>query len=127
MSRGDYHIGGEDRSGFDIDEFCTLFASSTRRAVVQLIADTMHEGAPTEITLQTLADSLVDVSKATDAVGQSHEALQIELHHCHLPKLDAGGVIDYDPASWTVRPAEHPVYSRLATSTMDAIVTEHLQ
>lgn len=41
------------------------------------------------------------------------DAVKIELHHTHLPKLAASGVIDYDARTETVRYHGHPEHERI--------------
>lgn len=43
------------------------------------------------------------------------DAVKIELHHTHLPKLAASGVLDYDARTETVRYRGRPEHERLAS------------
>lgn len=52
----------------------------------------------------TLKDlSAYVAARQNDADARSRETIRISLHHVDLPKLDATGVLEYDPRSTTAR------------------------
>ena len=64
-----------------------LLASDERRAVIAVLAD---EEEPVD-----LSDLAAAVAARADGVSGEREA-KATLHHCHLPKLEAAAVVDYD-------------------------------
>ncbi|MFC7070778.1 DUF7344 domain-containing protein [Halobaculum lipolyticum] len=77
-----------------LDELLSALADATRRAVVEHFRHTGRRVA----TTAELADEL-----ARDATAVERDRLDATLHHTALPKLDAAGVLAYDPASRTAR------------------------
>ena len=71
-----------------------VLADSRRRRLIALLRE--HEQAD-RLFLDTLSARL-----AEDA-NESADDVAVALHHHHLPKLDAAGLVDYDP---TVRMVE---------------------
>lgn len=100
-----------------------------RRAVVAA-GDALH--AP--ISLSRTADAVVDALAArTDptAVAVDATTLELQLHHTHLPKLDAAGVLAYDAAERTVVDVDGAAVTRLsrisetlAAECAEALATE---
>lgn len=68
-------------------ERCHLLSSKRRRIVCNVLAE---EDAP--IGFEELATTVFARENAAESGGD----VKIALHHVHLPKLDAAGVIDYD-------------------------------
>jgi len=67
-----------------------------------------------------LADLAADVAeRESDATVRE---VRIALHHAHLPKLAAAGVVDYDPTTNTVVPTagDSEIAAGLATAVRDA-------
>ena len=83
----------------DVSEAHRLLASPTRRTVL----DELRDRRPDEVALPALARAVAGREAESD--GQS---LGVHLHHTHLPKLDAAGVVDYDPDAATVRYSGDP-------------------
>ena len=44
-----------------------------------------------------LEDLAARIAGGEDAAAASAEQVAVQLHHAHLPKLAAAGIIDYDP------------------------------
>lgn len=86
------------------DELLGVLEDEHRRTVVEVLAE---EGRP--IGLSLLAESVVaemrDASVDAPTPGDV-ERVKVELHHHHLPKLDAAGVLDYDYEESRAVPAE---------------------
>lgn len=59
-----------------------------------------------DATLRTLADELVDwEDDCYDApVDNGSQRVYISLYHTHLPKLEKGGIVDFDPETGTIEP-----------------------
>lgn len=66
-----------------------LFADEDRRRVVSHLAETADGSA-------TVADLAVALETDPPASGASPQEMAVALHHRHLPKLDAAGVVAYD-------------------------------
>lgn len=78
------------------DELLRLFADEDRRRVVECLAETEDGSA-------TVADLAVALETDPPEPGARPEEMALALHHRHLPKLDAAGVVDYDPDRQLVR------------------------
>ena len=82
------------RDGVDIDDLATVLSNRYRRYVVSELAS--EDG---RYGLDELA-AAVAKAEADSRVGEATTALQrrimARLHHCHLPKLAACGVLEYD-------------------------------
>lgn len=70
----------------------TLLMSRRRRLVVEILE---MKAPPTE-----LSDLATEITRreegAEECCDQTRQKVEISLHHNHLPKMDALGVIDYD-------------------------------
>jgi hypothetical protein len=71
-----------------------LLASPIRRAPLWELRSRQSGQA----TLQSLATAITHQVPAVE-----HRSLPVVLHHIHLPKLDAAGVVEYDPDRTTAR------------------------
>lgn len=76
-----------------------LLSSRRRRVVLDVLAD-----RPDGVDLADLA-TLVAGRGGTD----DDDRVRLTLHHAHLPKLDAHGVVEYDRESNRVEPVEDRV------------------
>lgn len=77
-----------------LDEIHSILANPTRRALL----DRFLEGETT--TIETMATDLA----ANDEVPYDDpERLKQILHHIHLPKLAAAGLIDFNHGTGTIR------------------------
>lgn len=89
-----------------------LLAAAERRAVLAVVAERSGPFKLDEIAAAVAArdhaagarDGPAETPMTGDATpsGVASQDLRIGLHHCHLPKLDAAGVVDYDPAAGRV-------------------------
>lgn len=71
-----------------------LLSDSERRRVIAILSD-----SELPLTLRDIATELVTHGYDTSLVGVPSEDVQnafARLHHVHLPKLAAAGVLDYD-------------------------------
>jgi len=68
-----------------------------------------------------LADLAADVAERERGSDATVREVRIDLHHAHLPKLAAAGVVDYDPATHTVAPTagDSETVDDLATAVRD--------
>jgi hypothetical protein len=64
---------------------------------------------PEAITVEEIVAAV-----AEDCPDAEQERLAIDLHHRHLPKLSAAGIIDYDPRSNTARYWGQPTVEKWA-------------
>lgn len=88
-----------------LDELFGVLEDEHRRTVVELLAE---EDRPMGLTLlaESVAVEMRDASLGAPAPGDVERA-KVELHHHHLPKLDAAGVLDYDYEESRAVPAEN--------------------
>lgn len=97
--------------------------SEQRRTVLAaLVSDTLDG----EATLTELAVAVTAVERDTvaDTVGSTVGHTRTTLHHVHLPKLTAAGLIDYDPETRTVTYSGEPT---LAAADVDPDVAAELE
>lgn len=76
-----------------------LLADERRRVVADVLAE--------ESSAVTLGELTAAVeARETGGTGSvdAERALEIQLHHVHLPLLDEAGVLDYDPDANRVEP-----------------------
>ena len=86
------------------------------------------EGRP--LTLEDLTEAVLEYNHGTAITEAPSDVLsetRIALHHVHLPKLAAEGLVDYDPERHLVEPTEQlaqaqPTLSRIfeADSSLEA-------
>lgn len=75
------------------------------------------------ISVSGLADAIDDRFD----VDVARERLVVDLYHVHLPALDDGGVLTFDPEAMTVARTESPVYDGAALETgVDSEVSDAL-
>ena len=82
------------------DELLELVADETRRTVLRTLVD-REVG---RVRVDELASTVV--ATAGPSVGNrsaSYETVRTRLHHRHLPRLAAAGVIEYEEERCTVR------------------------
>ena len=48
-----------------------------------------------EVSLEAIANDLAE--------NEQQDLVKLDLHHTHLPKMDAAGLIEYDADTWTVQ------------------------
>jgi hypothetical protein len=85
-----------------IDTVFELLADDDRR----LICLYLMRAAGAVVTLDEIADALADEGE--------RERFAIDLHHRHLPKLAAAGLIEYDARSHTARYWGQPTVEKWA-------------
>lgn len=87
----------EDGTSAEItsEELHRVFSEPLRRATLAVLAD-----ASTPTSLESLA---FDVESEQDADASGVDACSVALHHRHLPVLDEAGLVDYEPATNTIR------------------------
>ncbi|MFW5939448.1 MAG: DUF7344 domain-containing protein [Halolamina sp.] len=106
----------------ELDELVRVLANPVRRAVLR------HFTAnPTGSTLEGLAEVAISAEVAIEIEPRDElDALMVALHHVHLPKLEAVGLLTYDPECNRADPeiqgpeAEH-VWR--AITAMESVVT----
>ncbi|UPV76452.1 hypothetical protein M0R89_20025 (plasmid) [Halorussus limi] len=82
-----------------VDRSMSLLASKERREVIGYFDRNDVESA----TIEVLTDHLEGTKVETDGGTPSTRAAKAKLHHVHLPKLEAHGVVEYDARSGEVR------------------------
>jgi len=103
MSKSNTRVNGDDAQSPELttEERHRLLSNERRRTVLRVLE---HEAEAT--TLAALATAVAaaepDVDRSDSTVDEDatvDDAVQIELHHIHLPMLDDAGLVDYDGAS----------------------------
>lgn len=64
-------------------------------------------------SFEELVDSIEDIESETVGAGISREQITIALHHTHLPKLSAAGLVTYEPKIGRVSYESNPLIERL--------------
>ena len=72
-------------------EYHRLVAAPRRRTVLAVLDESRCP-----INLDELASAVADREGVADTASAVEE-IHIDLHHVHLPKMDALGVLSYDP------------------------------
>jgi allophanate hydrolase subunit 2 len=82
----------------DVGEGQHLLSNPVRRAVLAVLAQ--------DASTMTLTDLAAEIAAAgTDATGDvDRQTLAVCLHHNHLPRLAAAGLLEYDSKEKSVRP-----------------------
>lgn len=86
-----------------LDRVFEVLADRRRRLVLSYLVAEDADAA----TVGELLDYVVARSGDT-STDRDADTVRTQLHHNHLPKLDAAGVIDYDAGNGTVRYREKP-------------------
>lgn len=73
-----------------------------RRIVLGAIAEERRTLTLRDLTNAVLANN--HHAPITEAADEDHEEVRCSLYHVHLPKLEAEGLIDYDPERKMVAP-----------------------
>lgn len=82
------------------DRFLRALSDSTRR----LVLSHLHAADTDRFTLDELAAVVAsEVTASAASADTRRETARVALHHRHLPKLAAVGLIDYDPHSGRIR------------------------
>ena len=92
----------EDSIAFDtVGDLC---ADRHRRIILATLRDEQHP-----LTVSDLAKAIVkhtDHVPVTEPPAEQMSELQTSLHHVHLPKIEATGLINYDQDRGVVEPTE---------------------
>jgi hypothetical protein len=97
-------IVAADEAGFDA--VLEGLADERRRIVLGVL-----EGRDEPIDRRTLAREVADTESRVDSTPDSVDEVVVSLHHLHLPKLDAVGLLEYDADAGTVAYEGHPALS----------------
>lgn len=76
-------------------------ADGTRRRTIAVLA-----AAESSLSLFDLAMELARTDRPGAETRSEVRRLQVRLYHCHLPKLDAAGLVEFDHEDRRVRLAE---------------------
>jgi hypothetical protein len=85
----------------------TLFdalADAQRRAIVTAIAE--REEPMSRSSLEERVAETVYEARLDDLADDERRRFRLRMHHLHLPKLDAAGVLRYDPVAQIVEPSD---------------------
>ena len=106
-------------SGVSLETSLTLLANPHRRYVLEDLLDWGRSSTLPELTWSVAMR--FHEADGTDVSRDALDSIRIRLHHVHLPKLAAGGLIDYDYDSRTAELAAEPVHLRrlLADASAD--------
>lgn len=113
-------MGREEEPGWndELDGLVQVLAHPVRRAVLRRFATN-----PAGVTLEGLA-RVVAEERAGSVDEAALRELRLTLHHSHLPKLEAAGLLTYDPECGRVDPnADEGSHLWRAVTAMDGVVT----
>jgi len=82
------------------DELYRVLAARPRRRILAFL---LEESSGTVEELTTMLSGWRAGQSSTMITPEEHERIRIELYHKHLPYLDQGGFIEFDPAANTAR------------------------
>lgn len=103
--QGENNDGLQRKDADRLDRAFGLLSDRTRRAILRYFRDTADDTASFEV----LGDHLARSNEA----DLDPETVTIAVHHWILPKLEEGGVIEYDDRSETVRYRPQPIVDDL--------------
>lgn len=89
-------------SPFGFDATLDLSGAKHRRIVLAVLAEQQQS-----FTLDDLAKAIVKHNHHTplkEASGETITQIKTELYHCHIPKLEDTGVVEYDADRHVVEP-----------------------
>lgn len=78
-----------------------VLANKRRRLAIALLVDRTDT-----MGLDDLAKEITEEETGMLDDGARVERVSVSLHHVHLPKLDAAGVLNYDPDTHRIEPLE---------------------
>ena len=84
-----------------VQEHHRLLAAERRRLALDILAD-----ETAIVDLEDLAAEIAAREVGPDADGEAVERVALSLHHVHLPHMADVGVLDYDPRTKIVEPAD---------------------
>ena len=110
---------GSGEPGVSLETSLTLLANPYRRYVLEDLLGWGRSSALPELTWSVAMR--FHEAGGTDVSRDALDSIQIRLHHVHLPKLAAAGLIDYDCDRRTADLAAEPVHVRqlLADASAD--------
>lgn len=90
----------EGGAGADsIDAWFDALSDPRRRSVCRYAIRTETD----VVTHEELVDLVLERGPETHSDDRERRTVELDLRHTHLPKLDAIGVVEYDPRGETVR------------------------
>lgn len=113
--------GSDDRTAEvhrQLNRVFAVLADHYRRLVLSYFVKGNNDTA----TVGELLDYVIGRTADSSADLDDDEHLRTQLHHNHLPQLDAVGFVDYDARTKTVRYRGHPLLEDYL-----ALANEHVQ
>lgn len=96
-----------------LSDILSLLASDSRREVlVHIASDDRRTARPHH--LGELTDAVADAEGVAPTDDEARDRIRATLHHNHIPKIEAFGVLDYDARNHTARYYEHPLVEHLS-------------
>lgn len=104
----------------DLPSIYEALSSSRRRAACQFVAAATDDAVTLE-EIATYTTTAEKIEQRGSVADEEHcDQIRAELHHTHLPKLDATGLVLYDSESHVVRPGPKlPAASKLLQSSSE--------
>jgi hypothetical protein len=100
---GNPSVSDQQRGDVGLDELFEVLANEERRRLLGYLESTDEH----VVTFSELVEHVTDESDALS--NDDRDRAAVNLHHNHLPKLEAANVAEYDPRSETVRYRGEPV------------------
>ncbi|GAA0679234.1 ArsR family transcriptional regulator [Natronoarchaeum mannanilyticum] len=92
---GEQELGPGEASDIATDEIYATLADQNRRLILRYLQDAMGNAA----SRHQLAEHISERSSGP----QNAEAVAIQLHHIHLPKLMDAGIVEYEAQAGSVQ------------------------
>lgn len=117
MANGFSGTGLSECSGSDDqrDELYDVLSDSTRRFALRYLRSVEGTVPLEELTTELVARQ-VD-RPVSDRTLADRDAVEVALHHQHLPKMDAAGFLDYDSDGGTITATDRTEEARTALRT----------
>lgn len=86
----------------------------------RIVLRSLEQTTARTLDLDWLVDRVVDAETVPDEAATFRKRVRIALHHVHLPKLAAAGLIEYDTATNRVELIDDELRAELLAVVADA-------
>lgn len=94
---------GSSGGAVTLGDLLALLSDDRRRSVLEYFESESADVFEVEDVADAVAERERTAGDAGPGPGDRPRRIVVALHHNHLPRLDDGGLLDYDPRSRTVR------------------------
>ncbi len=106
--------GDESEHTLSIDDALSLLANPQRRRLLVFLV----EQAPRDVTIESAAEALVS-PESVEGGEEATDAVQIQLLHNHLPRLENTGVVTYHREYQMITYHRNPTLEQLLRTVLE--------